>query len=331
VLTGLRFNYPVLVQLAPAAFIAALVAIWLIGRWQRKFLSRFGSLETLSRFSKFGSRVRSAILLSLAFALAFLAAAEPSTNSDKTRTFRTFNGVIVLDVSRSMLAEDTPGEVSRSSLAAKTALEILNAYPNSWVGLVVFTNSAQTYPPTSDHEALKIILDDQVNPYLARGAGSDIATGLEAAMEIVANSEIPIQTIIVLSDGGDLDERSRLVQSVKDLNQLGLKVVAGGLGKFQSVRIPVRDESGDLRGYYSIRREFVYTSLNESSLRLLADRTGGVYRFIEKGDELVNVIRLHGWDSQPVVQEGDISLVRYPLLAILFLILILLLDKRRAG
>ena len=333
-LEGLRFNQPVLAQLAPAAFLAVLIVSWLIARWQRNFLLRFGSLETLARFSKFSSRGRSAVLLGLAFALAFLAASEPSMSSGRTIASRTFNGIIVLDVSRSMLAEDTPNGSSRSSLAVEAALELIDAYPDGLVGLVIFTDRTQAYPPTRDHDALRILLTDQADPYRAKGAGSDIAAGLEAAVEIVDDLEVPIQAIVLLSDGGELDERLRLVRSVEDLNQIGLRVIAGGLGAFQPVRIPVRDEDGALRGYYSKSTSggpFVYTYLNESSLRFIADQTGGAYRFIEEGNELVDVVRLRGWDSQPAIQEGETSLVRYPLLGVLLIILIFILDKRRAG
>lgn len=332
-LEGLRFSNPLFAQLAPVAFLAVLAVGWLFGRWQRKFLLRFGSLETLKRFSKFGSRMRSAVFLGLALALAFLAASEPSMDSGKTTTSRTFNGIIVLDVSRSMLAEDVPGEISRTSLAAKAARELLDAYPSGLVGLVVFTDETQVYLPTRDHEALKILLDEQADPYLAKGAGSDIAAGLETAAEIIEGSEIPLQTVVLLSDGGELSERSALASFAKELNLLGLRVVTGGLGGLQPVRIPVRNEDGSLKGYYSQSSKggFVYTSLNESSLRFLADQTGGAYQRIKEGSELASTIRLHGWDSQPAIQEGELSLVQIPLLGMLLTILIFILDKRRAG
>lgn len=324
------FNEPIFAWLAPFVFLIFLVLSWLIGRYQRRLLISFGKLETLRRFSRFSPRLRASIFLAFAVAFAFLAASEPKMNTSTMMTTRTLNGVIVLDVSRSMLAEDNPDGRSRSAVATEAALQLLNTYPDGYFGLVLFTDEAQAFCVTGDHEALRFLLQYQATPYKARGAGSNITVGLEAAAELVVDASTPVEIVIIISDGASGKEKD-LAGAVRQLKQLGVKVVAGGVGGVLPARISVRGESGEFIGYHTRKGIFALTMRDESKLRFISEQTRGAYQLVKKGDDLIGVIRLHEWDSQQVMQEGEESLVRYPLLALLVTILVFLLDKRFTG
>lgn len=325
------FNQPLVARVAPLVFLGLLVLWIMIKRYQRWLLTRFGRVETLRRFSQIGKGRWSTAWLILAVALTLLAAAEPVTKNGTNITGRTLNAVIVLDISDSMLAEDTPGGESRSVLARTALKELFAAYPQGYFGLVTIAKTPLIYPLTNDHVALEILLDYNGDPYRARDEGSKIPLALEAAADLIKESEISTDLVILVSDGGGGPEINRALyyQALGALNEEGVRVLSVGVGGLKPVPIPVRDGDGELQGYHSRSGVLLVTSRNEGVLRFVAEETGGVYLVIDDPRDLAEAVRASGLATQPIWQGGDVSLVYVPLLASLLCLFLFLLGNLR--
>ncbi|MEX1068747.1 MAG: vWA domain-containing protein [Patescibacteria group bacterium] len=326
----MRFNQPLFAGWAIAAFLLLLFFRMMFHRHQRGFLQRFGSWETLKKFSFLGWKRWGSLLLAASVALAFLAAAEPAAPYGSDWTGRTLNAVIVLDVSRSMLAEDTPTGQSRSELARAAVQQLWDAYPQGYFSLITVAKSPQSYALTGDHQALSILLAYNGDPYRARDEGSDLPAGLTAAAQLIKDSPIPVEIVFLVTDGGDLKTGMTFYrQVIREFRKQGVRVVAIGVGETDPVPIPARNPDGSLEGYYSTRGALALTFRNDLPLYYLADETGGFYQVIREDNDLVEVVQSHNLANQPVLQGGEVSLAYIPLLASLFFLILFLLNSSR--
>jgi len=324
------FNQPLVARIVPLVFLALLLLWLLVKRHQRGLLTRFGLMETLQKFSQFGGGRLGSVMLAAAVAFTLLAAAEPTVKHGTDMTGRTVNAVVVLDISRSMLAEDTPEGVSRSDLGRAALARLFNAYPQGYFGIVTVARSSQSYALTNDHSALRILLAYNGDPYRARDEGSDLPGALLAVSELIEESEIPVDLVIFISDGGGPEiNRVLYQQTLMDLSEMGVRVVSAGVGGLEPVPIPVRDQSGSLQGYHSRNGVLAVTSRNDSVLRFVAEGSGGVYLVIEDAGDLVEAVRANSLATQPILQGGEVSLAYIPLLAVMLCLFLFLWGNRR--
>src|SRR5258707_2785593 len=110
------------------------------------------------------------------------------------------NRVIVLDVSNSMSAEDVGP--SRIDAAKAIATRLVDAFPGR-VALVIFEDRAEDVSPlTTDSDAVNALLMT-IQPGEIGDPGSDVATGISAAMKLLEADPGQRGDIVVLSDGED--------------------------------------------------------------------------------------------------------------------------------
>jgi len=241
--------------------------------------------------------VRAVFYFTAATALLLLALAEPVYSRRSERGSEALNCVFVVDISRSMDAEDYPSETSRIWMARQCIFHLLEAYPEGMAGLVLFTDKPLSFGLTSDREVTRFLLQYAAVPSRTPRGGTDLAAGIEAALELVKKSPYSkeIRTIVLLTDGGDATPASfRNVCS--QLEGVGIRVVAVGLGGDTGVPIPVRDtETGNITAYYLVDGRQAETSLNEVPLLALAKATDGDYvRVWGKEERLVEAVRRGG-------------------------------------
>lgn len=328
------FNHPVFLVISLLLIPGFLLVSALVRRLQNTAIGRFGKRQTLSRFSRFFPKTRNALLLTLSLATLALAAAEPSLASREDGAARTLNAVIVLDVSRSMLAEDGPGGKTRLEAGIMAVKRLFEAYPDGRFGLILYTNQVSAYSPTSDHTALSIILHDIRQNYSAvRGEGSDPIAALNDAAKMIEELPYTVDTVFLISDGGKSLSSSTtpppLAPVIKKLRGLGVRLVAAGVGGLIPASIPVYADDGELVGYHQFKGTIVYTALDEIPLKRFADETGGTYLQLTDLDNLVQIVRSENLDSQPIAQDTIASLVWLPV-AISILLVALWLHPRPA-
>ena len=249
-----------------------------------------------------GGASRTRILLYLGLAAATAALARPQWGRIEEPVFDQAREILIaLDLSRSMLSTDVkPTRLDRSRLLITSLLEQLKG---ERVGLVVFSGTAFLQSPlSSDYEILGEFLPELGPDFLPEG-GTNYNALLETSIAAFGASGAADRFLIVLSDGEAQTEDWHA--HVDELKTKGIRVISLGVGTAEGSMIP--DGSG---AYMKDERGAVVLSkLNNSTLRELADNTGGVYADASSWVDLPKLI-------QTTVNQGkrgefkDVSRVR---------------------
>lgn len=217
-------------------------------------------------------------LSSLLFALM-----QPAWNPTPTKVERRGRDIVfLLDVSRSMLAEDiAPNRLKRAKIAIK---DVIDRFDNHRVGLVVFAGgTAVKCPLTFDHNFFRLALDDASPETISRG-GSNIGDAIRRASKEVFIGEESRRgrDLILISDGAD--QESFPVEAAKQARERGIRIIALGLGDDKTGHpIPINNEEGE-RGYLKYNGERVLTQLVPTTLKEVASASkGGHYLHVATG------------------------------------------------
>jgi Ca-activated chloride channel family protein len=271
---------------AHPAFLLAALAAPLAYWWSSRSAGRvvFSSLRALPA----GGRTwRTAIawvpdaLMALAVVSLAVALAGPRAGDRSARIRR--EGIAVMmavDVSGSMRALDLSKankELTRLD-AVKQVFEQfvlgggkLDGRPDDAIGLVAFARYAETRSPlTLDHGNLATAAR-QLDLAPESEDGTAIGAGLELAVQRLAEFKSRAKIAILLTDGEsnvhEIDEDT----AIQDAIDAGIKVYTIGAGTqgIAPIRVPVGDG----------RTELMQTkvSIDEATLRKIADKTGGQY------------------------------------------------------
>lgn len=310
------FSQPAFLIVALCLVPGFLIVSIFVRRFQTGAIDRFGKRQTMSRFSRFTPKTATMLVYCISLVLLGLAAAEPKLESSEDANSRTLNAIIVLDVSRSMLAEDGPQGQSRLEAGILAVERLLETYPDGYFGLVVYTGLIVVHPPTLDHQAISVLLRDILENYSVRGEGSSPLQALRDAGDMIEGLSVSVDTIILISDGGGSlvphAKQPPMAQVVRSLRELGVRLVTAGVGGFVPAAIPVYAEGGELVGHHQFGGAVVYTSLDEFLPRRLAEETSGWYLRLTGPDDLVTVVRSQYLDSQPAAKSTIAILVWLP-------------------
>ena len=179
--------------------------------------------------------------------------------------------VFVVDVSRSMLAQDS--RPNRLGLAGDLAQGIALGFPASRFALVVFKGSAVTaVPMTEDRSAIEGLLE-HLSPALAGRPGTDIEEGLSQALASFPAGTNRHRLILLFSDGGT--HAGSPGTAARKAAEEGIPIFTVGLGRKDGVTVKLA-EGTVLLGENG--KPYV-TRLNEEPLRALAELSGGKYFF----------------------------------------------------
>jgi len=239
-------------------------------------------LERIGLSSSGPGRTAKAVLVTLAVAFVAFAAARPAWNpKPQTIERRGRDIMVILDVSKSMLAEDlVPNRLDRSKLAIRDMVDRLQG---DRVGLVVFAgNAVLKVPLTLDYGFFDLVLDDIDVNAVSRG-GTKIGDAIRKALdEGFDTQEKKYKDIILITDGEDHD--SFPVEAAQEAGEKGIRIIAIGIGdEGQGRRIPVTDGQGN-RGFMTYNGEEVWSRLDANTLRKMANATpGGKYLNVATG------------------------------------------------
>lgn len=270
-----------LLWLVPAL---VLLFAWAAAR-RRAALRRFVDDELLERIGlsqNRPARAWKASLFILAFSLVAFAAARPAWNpKPQTIERRGRDVMILLDVSKSMLAEDlAPNRLERAKIAIKDMVERLQG---DRVGLIAYAGTAVLKVPlTTDYGFFSLVLDEIGVESVSRG-GTKIGDAVRKTLdEGFDNEEKKYKDIILITDGEDHD--SFPVEAAEEAAQKGVRLIAIGLGdENEGRRIPLTDERGN-RYYLTYNGQEVWSRLDASTLRKMANATpGGKYLNVATG------------------------------------------------
>jgi len=252
-----------------------LAALWIAAGWRRNSaLERFAAPGLLAGLREGVNPARRRWKQGLLFAaIAFLifALARPAWNPKPQFVQREGRDVVfIVDVSRSMLAEDlAPNRLERAKLAIRDCLEALDG---DRVGLIAFAGSSVVKCPlTLDYGFFRMMLEE-IGPHEVARGGTLIGDALRKALaEVFDDKEKEFRDIILITDGDD--QESFPVEAARQAGEAGIRIIAIGLGdEHQGQRIPITDEQGR-RAFLTYRGEEVWTRLDADTLREVAAAT----------------------------------------------------------
>jgi Ca-activated chloride channel family protein len=214
------------------------------------------------------------IVLLVGLGLLIFAAARPRWGAyfEDVQT-RGVDMFVLLDVSRSMLAEDVaPNRLERAKSDIRDLLQYLKG---DRVGLIAFAGAAVVQTPlTTDQGFFQMVLDDTDADSAPRG-GSLIGDAIRKALEAMEPRHDRDQVIVLITDGEDHD--SFPAEAAKAAAERDVKVICVGLGDTEEgMRIPIRDEAGGL-SYMKHDGQEVWSKMDETLLKEIALTTKGAY------------------------------------------------------
>jgi uncharacterized protein YegL len=247
------------------------------------------------------------------------------------------NVMFVLDVSRSMLAEDTaPNRLARAKAEIN---QLVSRLEDHRVGLVVFAGRAvQSCPLTPDHSFFSTVLAT-IDTRSAGKGGSKVGEAIKTAVRGFPAGD-DVKLIVLISDGDDQDPYTQ--EAAKLARDAGVKIVAIGLGSEEGSQITITDPQTGAKTMLMHEGKPVISKLDAESLRKIALTTEGAY--VPAGTSAIDLDSIMESHVRPIVAsaaDGAVRMIpaeRYerPLLASLVLLLAALwvgagASERRLG
>src|SRR3954452_2452724 len=166
--------------------------------------------------------------------------------------------MFVLDVSRSMLADDVaPNRLERAKQQIKDTIDEM---AGDRVGLIVFAGDAkQQIPLTTHYDDFKQSLDE-VGPQNIRRGGSRLGNAIDAAVSSFLTKSNAHKAMVIFTDGED--QESKPIEAAKRAHETaGVRIFTVGLGDVaQGSRIPVSAENN--RQYLTHDGQAVWSKQN---------------------------------------------------------------------
>jgi len=220
------------------------------------------------------------IVLSLAFIIFSLT--RPSWNPKPEKIERKGRDIVfLLDVSKSMLAEDlVPNRIERAKLAINDCIEQLMG---DRIALVAFAGTAAIKCPlTQDYGFFKMMLKKISTDSIARG-GTMMGDSLRLLINDVFDDQVKeYKDIVLITDGEDHD--SFPVEAAKKVGEKGIRLIAIGLGdENEGKRIPLTNDRGE-KSFLKYNGKEVWSRLDADTLRKMVNVTpGGKYFNVSTG------------------------------------------------
>ena len=198
--------------------------------------------------------------------------------------------IFVLDVSRSMLADDV--SPTRLQRAKQQISDVVDEMRGDRVGLVLFSGEVrQKIPLTNHYEDFRQRLRNVGPEDIARG-GSRLGDAIRVASGAFLNKTPDHKAIVIFTDGEDMDSdpvvAARLAKS-----EHGIRIFCVGLGDSETgALVPARTKGRYVR-HQGVE---VRSKLNEAMLQEISDASGGNY--IPAGTKQVDMAQVyHGYVS----------------------------------
>ena len=319
--------------------VACIALVWEFRRFdqrQRVALTQFASARLLPKLASSISRSRKLAkwgLFTLGTAFVFIALARPQAGFEFQETHRKgLELLFAVDTSKSMLAQDVkPDRLTRAKLAVTDLVTKLNG---DGVGLIAFAGSSFLQCPiTLDYDAFRESLDALDVNVIPRG-GTDIASAIHEAEAVFKTRTAADKILILITDGEDLGGEA--ITAAQAAAKNGVKIFTVGVGSTTGELVPVPSENGGTDFAKDENGKPVKSHLDETTLKKIAEATGGRYQPLgAQGEGLTNIYErgLTSFTRQDLkAREARIPLERFHwalLAALMCFIGELLIGNRR--
>ncbi len=201
--------------------------------------------------------------------------------------------LFVLDLSTSMLSEDTPP--SRLNRAQNFIRKTLSGLGSDRAGVIAFAGKAfLTVPLTTDFDYVSDMVDT-LTPDNIASQGTNIGAAIDVAIRAFERGgEDPhkqSRAVILISDGEDFGETS--MQAAAKIKDFGAGFITLSVGTSEGGPIPLRSQNGVLQTYKKdLSQKPILTRVNRELLAKVATAGGGTHvELINPEDAAYSVIK----------------------------------------
>lgn len=329
--------YPAAIHLVWAA-LAVVGLLVVLELRSRGALASFLSPVMQRRLTAQASFERTAVKLGLIL-LSLLAGVEalmrpqaPGQTESVTVSHASADVMFVLDVSRSMLAEDAaPNRLARAKAEIN---QLVSRLEDHRVGLVGFAGRAvQLCPLTPDHSFFSTVLST-VDTRSAGKGGSRVGEAIKTAVRGFPAGQ-GAKLMVLISDGDDQDPYTQ--EAAKLARDAGVHIVVVGLGSEEGSQITLTDPRTGAKTTLMHEGKPVISKLDGDALRKIALTTEGAY--VPAGTSAIDLDSIMESHVRPIVRSAADASVRvipaeryqWPALASLVLLLAALWVGAGAG
>lgn len=197
--------------------------------------------------------------------------------------------MIVLDVSRSMLAEDVvPNRLERAKSDIKDLVQVLHQEGGHRLGLVVFAGQTSLQCPLTLDYGFFLQRLTKVGPDTVARGGTLIGDALRKALSSFGTLADNYKDIILITDGDDQESFPLEAAQAAAAQQVSIYTI--GVGDAGGTRIPVSNVAGQ-RTYLQYQGQEVRSGLQANLLLEIAKITGGAY--VPAGTRTIELDRIY--------------------------------------
>jgi Ca-activated chloride channel family protein len=293
-----RFEDTAALHLLGLIPIVVLMVWWTMGRTRQVINAQIAPKIAGFLMRSVSQRKRKIKLVLQCVALFFfvIALARPQSGEGKQKAkSEGLEMVLAVDVSNSMLAEDT--RPSRLELAKKELERLLDTLGGDKVGLVAFAGSAILLSPlTGDKAALKMYIES-LSPDAVATQGTDFKKAINESFNALnrggteSDDVQKVTKVIVIASDGEDNEKGALDAAQKAAND-GARIFTLGFGTEEGGQIPVRDRNGQLVGYKKDRNgQAIVTHMTGEALKAIAEAGKGSYQTVTFGGDAIRQLK----------------------------------------
>jgi len=198
--------------------------------------------------------------------------------------------MILLDVSRSMLAEDVvPSRLARAKSDLKDLVQVLQQEGGHRLGLIVFAGQASLQCPLTFDYGFFLQQLNQVGPHTVTRGGTLIGDAIRKALSAFATLANNYKDIILITDGEDHDSFPLEAAKAAAAQQVSIYTIGVGDAVI-GTRVPVQDTTGH-RAYMEYQGQEVRSRMQADLLLDIARLTGGAY--VPAGTRAIELDRIY--------------------------------------
>lgn len=234
--------------------------------------------------------------LFLCWLLLILASARPQWVGEETELPETGRDLILaVDVSGSMeIADMGDGRANRMDVVKQVAGDFIRRREGDRIGLILFGSEAYLQTPlTFDHATVANLLQDTVIGIAGRetAIGDAIGMAIKHMRHLRHTTEEAV--LVLLTDGANNAGHVLPRKAAELAAQQGLRVYTIGVG----------GEAREMQSFFGMRTINPASDLDEETLRMIADLTGGQYFRATDRDSLESIY--HQLDRLEPTLEGS--------------------------
>lgn len=336
-MSGVAFDDLRWLNLLWAVLLVALAGAY--GVWQRsRALRCFAEPHLLARLAPGGGTlrwvVRLAVLLSSLLLLTAAIIGPRWGQREQVVMRRGIDVMVLLDVSRSMLARDiAPNRLERAKLSLSD--DLLPALGGDRIGLITFAGlAAMKCPLTNDYGFFRLVLEETGVDSVARG-GTLIGDAIRKAADAFTDQADSYRVVLLITDGED--QSSFPVEAAQALwSEHEIPIVSVALGdEREGARIPLGKDGRET--YLEYKGETVWSRAKFEDLRRIA-AIAPASAFVPVGTRNFDLGEIYREKIVPAIElqrreetERVPLPARYHLFAVAALLLVLLDSFLREG